>query len=115
MKAVLTGLMALVLAGCSTIPDYQTGDFNIRTSQIMGEDTLKVYPIPKNGQPLQDGKVNVTTRTGDSVLKKNIRRGHAIIQYPMHESSVVIEISDETGRTGSRLFFRSQLREIPPF
>ena len=112
MKAVLAGLMALVLAGCGTFSDYQTGDFNIRTTQ-MGEDSLKIFPRALDGQPLQNATAKITNRAGKPIQEKNIRRGNTIIHYPMHESSIIIEITDETGRSGSKVFFRNQLREFP--
>ena len=111
MRALLSGLIFLLLAGCSSTPSYQSGDISIRTSQ-QGERTLKVALYDQHRKPLDQGSLRITNNRGDLLQEVDLRRRIAFIQYPMHESSIFIEVTGPDDLKGKRQFFRTQLREI---
>ena len=116
MKAALSGLLFLLLTGCSSMPSDQTGDFNIRTTQ-MGAEELKILPTRKEpstveGRYLKQARIKITNHQGKLLQEHSLRGGNIIIQYPMHESSIVIEVTDNTGNTGTKVFSRIQLRDF---
>ena len=111
MRAILTGFIFLLLAGCSSMPSYESGDIRVRTSQL-GERTIKIMLYDLERKPVRDASVHITNNRGDFLEELELKRRFTTFQYPMHESSVFIEATDHEGNKGTRQFFRSQLREI---
>ena len=112
MRSLLSGVIFLLLAGCSSMQSYQSGDIVIRTSQLR-ENTLKIMLYDLDRQPVQQAALRVTNNRGDILDELELRKRIAFIQYPMHESSIFIEATDNKGNKGARQFFRSQLRQVP--
>ena len=111
MKVLRCTLIFLLLAGCSSMPSYESGDISIRTSQL-GERMLKVALYDQQRSPMDHGTLRVSNNRGDILQETDLRKRIAFIQYPMHESSIIIEATSNDTLKGKRQFFRSQLREI---
>ena len=111
MKVLVSAVLFMLLTGCSTMPSYESGDIKIRTSQLR-ERTLKIMLYDQQRASLDQATITVTNSRGDILENLELRRRVAFFQYPMHESSVFIEVSNDEGLKGTRQFFRSQLREV---